>query len=178
MLSNIKNWKKIPTETYKGILDSAKVRYSEMMSQSVSITGKMEKLVIINSAFLVWNAKVIIEHKDIISKNIITAIAIVTALSFLYLMNSFFSRRVVLLGTAPKDTIENEKELSGYDEDGDYNEDEKIKVYYYLQCYMYDNRIVRYAETLEKRATQLKYSLIITFAMFIASIAIFLFTNF
>lgn len=178
MLQDIKNWKLIPTETYKSILESAKVRYEELMSQSMSITGKMEKIVIMNGAFMAWNAKVIVDKKDNISYCVLFILLALTLSVFGYLMISFFGRKAVFLGTKPEDTLGNEKELAGYDSSGNYSEQEKEKVYYYLQCFMYNNRITKFEPTLENRAIQLKTSLILTFIVFCASVALFVMTNF
>jgi len=177
MLKDIKNWKKIPTETYKDILKSSKVRYEEMMSQSASITGKIDKMIVINAGILVWISKIFVEHKDKVSMYISVILLIYIIGLFWYLVSTFFARITVLLGSSPKDILGNENELSGKDVDGDYNEDEKIKVYYYLQCFTYNNRISDFKPILDNRANQLKMCLILTFITFVISVALFVFTN-
>jgi len=177
MLKDIKNWKKIPTETYKNILDSAKVRYEEMMSQSANITGKIDKMIIINGAIIIWVSKIFIENKDKVPTWILIALCIYIIGLFSFLVSTFFSRNTVLLGSYPKDVLENEDELTGKDTDGNYDEDEKVKVYYYLQCFAYNNRITDFKPILDKRANSLNISLILSFATFAISVVLFVFTN-
>ena len=57
MLRNIDNWDKIPTETYKNILEEGKIRYNEMLSQSENITSKVIQTILVNSATVAWFTK-------------------------------------------------------------------------------------------------------------------------
>lgn len=178
MLKDIKNWKRIPTETYKNILIEAKERYVEMMSQSASISTKIDKMIVINAAVLLWLSTSVVSHKEKISHCIYLPLIVYILFLFWSLVETFFGRKCTLIGSYPSDILGNENELSGKDVDGDYNEKEKEKVYYYYLCFRYNNRIESFQPILNKRAGQLKKCLILTFVTFSISLSIFVFTNF
>src|SRR5690349_21109035 len=106
MLKDIKNWKRIPTETYKNILDAAKIRYSEMMSQSQNITDKIIKMIFINSAIMLWSSKIIIDFKQKASLTswtlLMTVIALNTVFIFWNISKPLYGRKAVLIGSSPK----------------------------------------------------------------------------
>jgi hypothetical protein len=137
MLNDLNNWDKIPTETYKLILEEAKIRYDELLSQSENITGKVIQTILINSAIITWFANYIL-----------------------------FPRKITLKGSSPKEIFGNELDLSGDIKGDNYDEDNKIKVYYYHQVKRYNNRIEKLRPIYSSRAEKYRWGLIFSLLLF------------
>ena len=167
MLRNIDNWDKIPTETYKNILEEGKIRYNEMLSQSENITSKVIQTILVNSATVAWFTKFLFDNKFHGRNIIVVLFACFTLFVYIWLVEILFPRKIVLKGTAPKDALKNEQDFSG-DEGGDnYNNDQKIKIYYYHQVYRYQNRIENLKIIYNNRTIKYRYGLIFSLALFI-----------
>jgi hypothetical protein len=166
MLNDLNNWDKIPTETYKLILEEAKIRYDELLSQSENITGKVIQTILINSAIITWFANYISTKNLSYKTLILTAFAIFVTFVFFWLVNILFPRKITLKGSSPKEIFGNELDLSGDIKGDNYDEDNKIKVYYYHQVKRYNNRIEKLRPIYSSRAEKYRWGLIFSLLLF------------
>lgn len=166
MLSNLNNWDKIPTETYKNILEDAKIRYNEILSQSENITGKVIQTMLINSAIVAWFTNFIFDNK-FRNKELI-AIGFVGFSLFIYwwLVAILFPRKIVLKGTSVNEALKNEQDFSGDIGGDNYNDEQKVKVYYYHQVNRYKRRNENLRPTYNIRAKKYKQGLILSLILF------------
>ncbi len=178
MLKDIKNWNRIPTETYKLILDEAKIRYNELLSQSENITGKVIQTILINSAVVAWFAKYLSENNFCYKGLVSVFFVLFTLFIYYWLVCILYPRKIVLKGTSPNEALGNETDLSGDIGSDNYTEEDKVKVYYYHQVNRYKRRIENIRPMYNVRAKKYKQSLVFSLMLFFLIVIVFLSSNF
>lgn len=177
MLKDINNSNKIPFDTYKTMLEEAKIRYNELLSQSENITGKVIQTILAASAIVAWFTKYLSENK--FQYRLIIAIVFVSLTLLIYyrLVSIFYPRKTVLRGTSPFEVLGNEVDLAGDINGDNYSEIEKILVYYYHQVFRFNRRINSLRPLYNKRAGDYKTNLILCLTLFFYIIIVVLFTG-
>ncbi len=177
MLKDINNWNKIPVDTYKTILEEAKVRYNELLSQSENITGKVIQTILAVSAIVAWFTKYLSENK-FQYRLVIAVVFVIFTISIYYrLVSILYPRKTVLRGTSPSEALGNEVDLAGDIDEDKYSETEKTLVYYYHQVYRYNRRINTLRSLYNIRARNYKINLVLCLILFFYIILVVLFTG-
>lgn len=129
----VKDWEKLPLETYKFLFSQAKDRFDEVISESVSITDKSINLTKVAIAalcgFVGYNFKVN------------PGLEWIVLLSFFFLIDLIclavlmFPKGVVFKGSPPEEIF------CDYLDNPSYTEDEKTTIVYYHELRRYQERI-------------------------------------
>jgi hypothetical protein len=148
------DWEKLPIETYKFLFEQAKERYSDVMSESESITEKAFKLISISGAV----AAGFIGFKFQQNPNLWLTIglAIFHLVNFACLIKLLFPKEIILRGSPPNETLIN------YFDDKNLEENEKSKLVYYQELIRYQERIDIMTLNITKRQRYYQLSLILT----------------
>lgn len=163
MISNIDNWNKIPTETYKSIVDDAIVRYDELLSQSENITSKIIQIILAISVLVSWYASFIFQHSFLNKDYVVIGFVILCIYVYFMLVSMLFPReKVVLRGSSVSDSFFNEEELIN----DTYSDDEKIKAYYFTKAWRYKKRIDAFRKICNQRSKQYECRLILSLLLF------------
>jgi hypothetical protein len=178
MLKDLKNWNKIPTETYKSILEDAKVRYNELLSQSENITGKVIQTLLIDSAIVAWFTKYLSENKFCYRGLISIVFVLFTLFIYYWLVAMLYPRKIVLKGTSPNEALGDEVDLSGDVSGDNYTEEDKVRVYYYHQVNRYKRRIESLRPIYNTRAERYKKALVFSLTLFALIVAVVLSSSF
>jgi len=129
----VKDWEKIPLESYKFLFSQVKERFDEVLSESISVTEKSINLTKVTVAaiagFLGYNFKA--------NPNIACTIilCILFLLDFICLIKLMFPKGVIFKGSPPIE-IFNE-----YLDNPIYTQEEKITIVYYHELIRYQERI-------------------------------------
>lgn len=160
----IKHWDKISDDIYKDMINEAKIKLDEIVSQSENITDKCIKMLVINGAILLWFSKYVSDNSYSLNPFIVISISILLSFNFWNLITIVFPRsNVRVKGTSPSAILEsNVSEITIGDDKRNYSDSERQKVYYYLQCWRYDDSIISYREKLEARAIKYKYAIVLS----------------
>lgn len=159
---NVKDWEKIPLESYKLILSQTKEQFEECASESESITNKSIKLL----GFLVLLGSGIIGYGLTLNKCFLLIFILFYAMDFYLILKLVFPKNVIFRGTRPQ--IINWQD---FDEKENTNAD-KIALTYYQE-------IIRTGDSIDKmmnynsiRHNRYKVSIIFTAILFISGIAL------
>lgn len=166
MLKDLDNWDLIPTETYKGIYEEAKVRYNEQSEQSEFATKLTIQMIIANTAVIAWFAKYVSDGEHHLNNWFVVILVLMVFVCYTLLTLVLFPRNQILRGTAPHDALKNEQDLSG-DVGGDnYDHDQKVKVFYYHQVYRYYTRIKDFDKKTALRMKYYRWGIRLSFVIF------------
>jgi hypothetical protein len=176
----IKDWNNVPLIVYKEMLSEAKIKLDEIASQSNQITTNVIKIILVNSALIGLVSKYVIDNKIKMDNCVYLLYFIIVAYIFWNLIEIVFPREnVSLRGTSPSAFLEsNSSEIQKGDSVSDYDNDKKEKVYYYLQCWRYDNSIISYRIKYSERAKKYKLAIIFTLLFFIANYVLLVYKSF
>jgi hypothetical protein len=173
----IKDWKNIPIDVYKGILNEAKLKLDEITSQSEYMTKVSIQMLLLNVAIMSWFSKYAFDKQD-------TTILILSYILFTYLIfvvislvNIIFPRsKSPLKGTSPSSFLEsNATQITlGNSEEDKYTDEQKEKAYLYISCWKYDDSIALYRKSLSVRAKKYEFAIKNSFVLFVLTCLVFI----
>lgn len=138
----VKDWEKIPLESYKFLFNQAKDRFDELLSESVSITEKsigLTKVIVASMlGFVGYN------FKANPGLGWIFLLVILFVIDLIILVILMFPKGVVFRGSPPQEIFCEYLDNPGYDEK------EKTTIVYYHELRRYQERI----ELMTKKNTQ------------------------
>lgn len=160
----IKDWEKLPIEAYKFLFEQVKERYSDIMSESESITSKSFKLISISGAVVAGLVGLKLQTNPNIC--LIICLAILHLCNFVCLIKLLFPKEIILRGSPPNEI------LIEYFDDNSLTDTEKVSLAYYQEFVRYQERIDKMQFNISKRQELYKVSLIFTIINTAASVGV------
>lgn len=129
----VKDWEKLPLESYKFLFSQAKDRFDEVLSESISITEKSINLTKVTvaamSGFVGYNFK---ENPGLEWIVLLSFLFLIDLICLVILM---FPKGVVFKGSPPQEIF------CDYLDNPSYTQDEKTTIVYYHELRRYQERI-------------------------------------
>lgn len=159
---NIENWDSIGIDSYRFILEQAKVRFDEGLIESETLTERGMKITFATMTFAAGLLGISFKAKA--DDFIVVALTIGYAVTFVLLYLLLYSKKLVLRGSPPIEIFNKSLEKP------DYSENDRLSLLYY-------NEICRYQDRIDKNKTvnayRQKYYLLclaLTIVLFIATV--------
>ena len=159
---NIKNWEKIPLESYKLILSQSKERFEEFASDSESITNKSIKM--LGLSVLLGSA--IIGYGLTINKFVFVLFILLYSIDFLLIIELIFPKEVIYRGASPQ--LINWQDF----DEKENTSDDKIALTYFQEIVRTGDSIERMHQYNSIRQKKYRKAILFTSILFIGGIAL------